>query len=51
MFLRIGFTYWNIIENYFRMNFLSSLSTKDDLLSLLCRVMAEADFSLESLFF
>ena len=38
MFLGIGFTNWNIIEKYFRMNFLSTLSAKNDLLSLLCRV-------------
>ena len=31
MFLGIGFTNWNIIEKYFRMNFLSSLSAKNDL--------------------
>ena len=38
MFLGIGFTNWNIIENYFRTNFLSTLSAKNDLLRLLCRV-------------
>ena len=30
MFLRIGFTNWNVIEKYFRINFLSSLSAKND---------------------
>ena len=38
MFLGIDFTNWNVMENYFRMNFLSILSAKNDLLSLLCRV-------------
>ena len=50
MFLRIGFINWNIIEKYFRMNFLNSLFAKNDLLSLLCRVKVEAHFSLESPF-
>ena len=51
MFLNIGFCNWNIIEKYFRMNFLCSLSTKNDLLSLLFRVSVEAHFSLEGPFF
>ena len=42
MFLRIGFTNWNIIEKYFWMNFLSSLSAKNDPLSLLCMLRVEA---------
>ena len=50
MFLRIGFTNWNIIEKYFRTSSLSSLSVKNDLLSLLCRVRVEAHFPLENLF-
>ena len=36
MFLRISFSNWNIIEKYFRMNFLGSLFAKNDFLSLLC---------------
>ena len=47
MFLRIGFTNWNVIEKYFRINFLSSLSAKNDLLNLLDRVRVEAHFPLE----
>ena len=50
MFLGIGFNNWNVIEKYFRMNFLISLSAKSDLLSLLCRVRVEAHFPLENLF-
>ena len=44
------FTNWNVIEKYFRMNFLSSRSAKNDLLSLLCRVRFEAHCPLESPF-
>ena len=47
MFLRIGFTNWNIIEKYFRINFLNSLSAKNDVLSLFCGVRFEAYFPLE----
>ena len=50
MFLGIGFTNWNVIEKCFKMNFLTSLSAKNDLLSLLCRVRFEAHFPLESPF-
>ena len=50
LFFRIGLTNWNIIEKYFRINFLSSLSAKYDLLSLLCRVRVEARFPLENPF-
>ena len=45
-----GITNWNIIEKYFRTDFLSSLSEKNDFLSLLCWVRTEAHFPLESLF-
>ena len=34
MFLRIGFSNWNIIEKYFMMSFLSNPSAKKYLLSL-----------------
>ena len=50
MFLRIGFTNWNINERFFRMNFLSSLSAKNNLLRLLCWTRVEAHFPLESPF-
>ena len=50
MFLGIGLTNWNIIEKYFRMNFLISLSAKNDLFNLLRRVTVEANFLLESPF-
>ena len=50
MFMRIGFANWNIVEKYFRMNFLSSPSAKGDLVSLLCRAKVEAHFPMESLF-
>ena len=40
--LRIGFTNWNITEKYFRMNFLSRLSAKNDLLNLRCWVRVKA---------
>ena len=44
--------FWNIIEKYFRMNFLSILSAKNhDLLSLFCIVMAETQFPHESYLF
>ena len=49
IFLGIGFTNWNVIEKYFRMNFLSSLSAKNDLMSLLCRVRVELFISSRSL--
>ena len=42
-FLRIDLTKWNIIEKYFRMNFFSSPSAKNDLFNLLCEVKAEAE--------
>ena len=45
--LRIGFTNWHIIEKYFRIDFLSSLSAKNNLLSLFCRVIVEVHFPLE----
>ena len=48
--LKIGFTNWNITEKYFWMNFLSSISAKNNLLSLYCRVRVEAHFPLESPF-
>ena len=48
MFLGVGFTNRNVIEKYFRMNFLSSISAKTDLLSLLCKVRVEADFPLKA---
>ena len=51
MFLRICFINWNIIEKHLKMNFLSSLSAKNDLLNLLCRVMVEAHFPLKPHFF
>ena len=39
---RIGFTNWNITEKYFRTNFLSRLSAKNDLLNLRCWVRVKA---------
>ena len=50
MFLRIGFTDWNNIKKYFRMNFLGSLSAKNYFLSLLGRVRIKAHFPLGSPF-
>ena len=47
IFLRISFTNRNIIEKYFRLNSLGSLSAKNDLLILLCRVGVEAHFPLK----
>lgn len=47
MFLRISFHNWNIVQQYYRMNCLCGLSTKNKLLSLLCWVRVEANFSLE----
>ena len=44
MFLRIGFTNWNIIEKYFERNCLCGLSTKNDLLGQLHSVRVEAQF-------
>ena len=34
MFLTINFTNWNVINKYFRMSFLNSVSAKNDFLSL-----------------
>ena len=48
IFLGIGFTNWNVIGKYFRMNFPTSVSTKNDLVSLLCRVRVGANFPLVS---
>ena len=42
-FLKIDLTKWNIIEKYFRMNFFSSPSAKNDLFNLLCEVKVEAE--------
>ena len=50
MFLGIGFTNWNVTEKCFGINFLSSFSAKNGLLSLLCRVRVESHFPLESPF-
>ena len=47
MFLRIGYANWNIIDKHFKMNFLNSLSAKNDLLSLLFRVRFETHFPRE----
>ena len=44
MFLGIGVTNWNVMEKYFRMNFFSSLSGKNNLLSLFCRVRLKLIF-------
>ena len=43
-FLRISFTNRSFIKKYFRMNFLSSLSDKNDFLNLLYRVSAKLIF-------
>ena len=50
MFLRIGNKNWNIIEKYFRMDCLCSLSAKNNLLNVLCWFKLKAYFLLESSF-
>ena len=44
MLLRINFINWSIIEKYFRMNFRSSSSAKNDLCNLLSKVRFESLF-------